>query len=33
MELKLDERIPIDVVYCRRVDEADVVVEGSLFHP
>nr|GEW47732.1 hypothetical protein [Tanacetum cinerariifolium] len=33
MELKLDEKILIDVVYCRRVDEADVVVEESLFHP
>nr|GFA64921.1 RNA-directed DNA polymerase, eukaryota, reverse transcriptase zinc-binding domain protein [Tanacetum cinerariifolium] len=26
MELKLDEKISIDVVYCRRVDEADVYV-------
>ncbi|GJY66391.1 hypothetical protein Tco_0468629 [Tanacetum coccineum] len=33
IDLKFDEKISIDVVYCRCVDDADVVVERSLFHP
>nr|GEX93339.1 hypothetical protein [Tanacetum cinerariifolium] len=33
MESRLDNSVPIGVVLFRHVVEADVIVEGSLFHP